>query len=151
QLKPMFQKYIIPRNQHNTDDLDDIAFAQIVMNHDRSCPFLSEDRLCNIQKTLGEKLLSITCDTYPRNYINVDSVLERSLSVSCPSAAELILLNEKPMQFDRIDTDVQLRNNQTPVLNTSLNENDKPYPFFRRYDPSLFLYCRIEPILYGNV
>ncbi|WP_274594837.1 hypothetical protein [Desulfosporosinus fructosivorans] len=35
---------------------------------------------------------------------SVDGVLERSLCVSCPRAAELILLDEKPMQFDSSET-----------------------------------------------
>lgn len=129
QLKPMFQKYIIPQNQCNNPS--DIAYAQMEMDQNCRCPFFAEDGLCNIQRTLGEEALSITCDTYPRNYNHIDSILERSLSVSCPSAAELILLNEMPMQFDRIETPIPVRNHKTPFLNTAINESNKPYRYFQ--------------------
>ncbi|EFO7222056.1 lysine-N-methylase, partial [Salmonella enterica subsp. enterica serovar Enteritidis] len=31
-----------------------------------SCPYLDDDRLCKVQKTLGAKALSYTCTTFPR-------------------------------------------------------------------------------------
>lgn len=31
-----------------------------------NCPYLDEDRLCRVQKTLGAKALSHTCSSFPR-------------------------------------------------------------------------------------
>lgn len=65
------------------------------------CPFLSENKLCDIYKALGEEYLSNTCATYPRLNCQVDGVMEQGLSLSCPEAARLILLNKESIQFDQ--------------------------------------------------
>jgi lysine-N-methylase len=64
-----------------------------------SCPFLAEG-LCAIQKKLGEQYLSTTCAKYPRVLNVVDNVLQRSLDLSCPEAARIVLLDPNPMEFD---------------------------------------------------
>jgi lysine-N-methylase len=46
--------------------------ALIPLEPSRPCPFLSAERLCQIQTTLGEALLSSTCDTFPRQATQVD-------------------------------------------------------------------------------
>ncbi|AIF50296.1 flagellin lysine-N-methylase [Pelosinus sp. UFO1] len=125
-LKPMFHDHIMI----NIDSTGNSSYARIAMNN-YVCPFLTEDRLCIIQKTLNEESLSITCDTYPRTFNNLDGLLERSLCVSCPSAAELVLMNEEPMQFNSSETVVLVRNNQIPVLNTGDDVNAKPYRYFQ--------------------
>ena len=67
------------------------------------CPFLERDRLCWIQKNCGESYLSDVCATYPRVYRRIgsgdDAVMERSLVLSCPMAANLALLPKEPMRF----------------------------------------------------
>ena len=57
--------------------------------------FLTEDKLCIIQKTYGEKFLSQTCSSYPRRLFRFGEVIEKSLSPTCPLAAELILNPER--------------------------------------------------------
>lgn len=59
-----------------------------------SCPFLGEDRLCSIQKHYGAELLSSTCSVYPRSLAVVDGFLEGSVSLSCPEAARMVLLQQ---------------------------------------------------------
>ena len=68
------------------------AFAKIKMDGANRCPLLSEDRLCRIQQTYGEPLLSHSCATYPRIVSTVEGVEERALTLSCPEAARLVLL-----------------------------------------------------------
>ena len=69
------------------------AFAQIRMNPSRKCPLLSADGLCRIQMEHGEEFLPHSCATYPRVTSCVDGVTEKALSLSCPEAARLVLLN----------------------------------------------------------
>lgn len=64
-----------------------------------SCPLLDGDRLCEIQLNFGEEFLSNTCAEFPRRVFVIDDFAERSLSMTCPIAAELALLDPKPMQF----------------------------------------------------
>lgn len=64
----------------------------------QECPFM-EEKLCAIQKTLGEDKLSDTCATYPRNNRVSGGQHEQSLTLSCPEAARLALLKADAMDF----------------------------------------------------
>jgi lysine-N-methylase len=68
-------------------------FAKIRMNSANQCPLLSEDHLCRIQSELGEGFLSHACAAYPRIRTSIGGVEETALSLSCPEAARLVLLN----------------------------------------------------------
>lgn len=72
-------------------------YASIQLKGDR-CPFLSE-KLCAIQKGLGEDHLSYTCATFPRIIQQVFGRVERSLDLSCPEAARLALTDPRPIHF----------------------------------------------------
>lgn len=71
------------------------TFAQIRMNSSHKCPLLSADGLCSIQAGHGEEFLPHACATYPRVTYSIDSATEQALSLSCPEAARLVLLNPK--------------------------------------------------------
>ncbi len=95
------------------------------------CAFLSNG-LCGIQKKLGTEYLSIMCATYPRVMNVVDDVLERSLDLSCPEAARVVLLDPSPMEFDENDGaphDARLGN--LSVLRTLDANSSEPYRYFR--------------------
>lgn len=64
----------------------------------RACPFL-EQKLCSVQRDLGEDKLSNTCATYPRTHVSIDKVHEQSLTLSCPEAARLALLSADAFEF----------------------------------------------------
>jgi lysine-N-methylase len=117
----------------NTGNPSDDNYARIKLSS-AACPFLSEG-LCSIQKKLGEGYLSFMCSAYPRVTNVVDDVLQRSLDLSCPEAARIVLLDPNPMQFDEEEgppRDPRLgpmsRLSTTP---TSNGESDKPYQHFR--------------------
>ncbi|MGI4826592.1 MAG: flagellin lysine-N-methylase [Janthinobacterium lividum] len=76
----------------------DNHFCSIRRKSDGSCPFFGEDQLCGIQKHYGPGLLSATCSIYPHSLAVVDGVLEGSLSLSCPEAARVVLLQENSTQ-----------------------------------------------------
>jgi lysine-N-methylase len=68
-------------------------FAQFRMNPSGKCPLLSAGSLCQIQVEHGEGFLPHSCATYPRVMYSIDGVTEKALSLSCPEAARLVLLN----------------------------------------------------------
>jgi lysine-N-methylase len=108
----------------------DDNFARINLSGP-ACPFLSEG-WCAIQKKLGEEYLSIMCSQYPRVMNMVDDVLQRSLDLSCPEAARVMLLDPNPMEFDEEDhprNDPRLAN--LSVLSTTDESSQKPYAHFR--------------------
>ncbi|MGP0074077.1 MAG: flagellin lysine-N-methylase [Bryobacteraceae bacterium] len=114
----------------NTDRTSDDNYARINLNGP-SCPFLDES-LCSIQKKLGEESLPMMCSAYPRVMNVVDDVLQRSLDLSCPEAARIVLLDPNPMEFDTDDgprRDPRLGN--LSILRTLNGTSDKPYQYFR--------------------
>lgn len=106
------------------------AFAEVVLQDNR-CPFLTDEKLCHIQKTHGESYLSVTCSIFPRNYNMVNGQLELSLDFSCPHAARLALLDPLPMRFSLTNVQDDPRINRIPTL--SLSDTKYPnrmYPYF---------------------
>lgn len=57
---------------------------------DRSCPYLDADGLCTLYTKTDGRLCEI-CSKYPRFFEEYDGFSETGLSVSCPTAAALIL------------------------------------------------------------
>ncbi|MBN1064033.1 flagellin lysine-N-methylase [Clostridium botulinum] len=116
ELNPLIKRYI-SRNRSNIKCEDN--YAKIKLKNDL-CPFLDEKRLCRIQLEKGHSYLSKVCITYPRMINKVDGVLEKSLTMSCPEAARLALLNKNPMEFDQ---DIELI--ETPyIYSLNLNTSD---------------------------
>lgn len=123
-LKALFSKYL------DFERKSTIPSQTYVKLEQQSCPFLTEERFCQIQQRLGEDALSLTCSTYPRFFNQINGVLERSLCISCFKAAQLILLNKEPMQFIRSKEPVILRPQTFGAIRSSSEVMLKPYAYF---------------------
>ena len=62
-----------------------------ILQENGACPFLNSDGLCSIQLERGEENISQLCRNYPRQIYKIGGIIERSLTLSCPIAAQLIL------------------------------------------------------------
>ena len=62
-----------------------------LLNKKGKCSFLDSDGLCCIQKNVGEEYLTDVCAIYPRKYVLFDDYVIKSLSLSCPVAARMLL------------------------------------------------------------
>jgi lysine-N-methylase len=83
------------RIQPNLTSKSDRDFAQMQLQPNGDCPFLSAERLCSIQIEHGAEALSPTCSEFPRSSRRIDGREETSLQLSCPEAARLVLLNRQ--------------------------------------------------------
>lgn len=118
----------ITRNRTNANPAN---YAKIVLNSNGSCPFIDEDKLCAIQRKIGEQYLSVTCTTYPRISNTINGTLEKSLTMSCPEATRRALLNPDLMEFDELEYDITNRHNAGLVLNTSdMKLAQRPQKYF---------------------
>ena len=63
------------------------------------CPFLDGEGLCRIHRELGQEYTSLTCREHPRFTEDFGTLLETSLSASCPEAARLLLADHAPLSF----------------------------------------------------
>lgn len=64
-----------------------------------ACPMLCENNLCYIQKNLGEDFLADTCAVFPRRTFVIGNTITRTLSLFCPIAAKLALIDSNPLKF----------------------------------------------------
>ena len=64
-----------------------------------------------LQRDYGEEFLSVTCATYPRLTRDFGKFFERSLTPTCPVAAELILFQEEPMKFSLTEVPEKIHSN----------------------------------------
>lgn len=79
--------------------------ALIPLVQDNACPFFNEERLCSIQGSLGEALLSSTCDTYPRQATLLDGQIDLVGRLSCPEVTRLVLLADDAMAMETVPAD----------------------------------------------
>ena len=67
------------------------------------CPMWRQDGLCRIQAELGEAALCHTCREFPRLLHDYGDFRERTLELSCPEAARLLLTEPYlPMQEENV-------------------------------------------------
>ena len=92
-LKSFLDSSLIPHPQPTR-----MVHAHLRLNPDHACPLLSSDSLCRIQSELGHTALPIGCQTFPRVLHRIDGTVETSLSLSCPTAARLVLLSPDTFQ-----------------------------------------------------
>ena len=81
------KKYLVKNNTETN-----ISFGKI-KNKNLSCPFLTENKLCDAYNILGKESLSIGCSTYPRVIKRVGSESFIAGETSCPEITKLCLSN----------------------------------------------------------
>lgn len=79
----------------NPDARNNFQYARLKFPPAGCCPFLADDNLCSIQKKYGSELLSKTCARYPRALVRFEGRVQKSLYLSCPEAARIVLLNRQ--------------------------------------------------------
>ncbi len=93
ELKQLTEKSFVP----NGDTPD--GYYRIEFDERGKCPFVTDDRLCSIQKELGAEYLSNTCMSYPRTNIITGNVIYRFCNTSCHVVMERLLNVEKTMDL----------------------------------------------------
>ena len=80
------------------------------------CPLLTDGGLCLLQLEYGEEFLSLTCRTYPRQTFSFGNFFERSLSLTCPLAAEMILFTDAPLSFEIVEVSEKVHGGKTILV-----------------------------------
>lgn len=88
----------------------------IKLNDDtQNCPYLTENSLCQVQKTLGHQALSFTCKIFPRVEQTFKHDIRKSLNLSCPEVASNLLTDPNAMMLNE-STILKPTANTAPVL-----------------------------------
>ncbi|HFQ7236332.1 TPA: flagellin lysine-N-methylase [Citrobacter braakii] len=80
-----------------------------------NCPYLTEESLCQVQKTLGAQALSTTCQTFPRVERVYKNDVRKSLNLSCPEVVGIVLTDPNAMILNEKST-VKPQANVKPAL-----------------------------------
>ncbi|WP_131997246.1 flagellin lysine-N-methylase [Acidipila rosea] len=88
-LRTKVEQHLLLTPEKNSD----AYYASIQHDSRGFCPFL-EESLCGLQKKHGPEYLSHTCANYPRSSRQIDGLTEKTLLLSCPEAARLVLLEQ---------------------------------------------------------
>lgn len=89
-------------------DEDGIRFT---LTKERRCCFLNDCNLCDLYTALGEEHLCDTCTDFPRFSEEFGDLKEKGISLSCPTAAELILNHEDVLTFEEDEVDEMISMN----------------------------------------
>lgn len=73
---------------------------RFTLTENKRCCFLNDCNLCDLYTALGEEHLCETCTEFPRFYECFGDLKEKGISLSCPTAAELILTHEEPLTWE---------------------------------------------------
>lgn len=119
ELENLIKRKIMPPSSSENG----IKMGNICLNADASCPFLTQSKLCLIHLKKGEEYLPNICFTYPRIFNIVDGIIEKSLILSCPEAARLVLLNNKGIEFVEIEESCETRNMFKRVIDKNHFQN----------------------------
>jgi lysine-N-methylase len=120
--------------QLNTTNPTTSDYARIPLTVQSACPFLDAERLCVIQKQLGQEMLSVTCATYPRAVSTNGGQAEHALNLSCPEAARLTLLD--PDLLRNGGWRVTRRNHYAAVLYDAVHPPPQPKDMSDNSHPS---------------
>ena len=83
-------------------DEDGIRFT---LTDKKRCCFLNDCNLCDLYTALGEEHLCETCTDFPRFSEVFGDLKEKGISLSCPTAAGLILDHEDKLTFEESEED----------------------------------------------
>ncbi|WP_020189209.1 flagellin lysine-N-methylase [Kurthia sp. Dielmo] len=95
-IKNELQKNI-KRNRSAT--VNAFTYGQFKMDENNACTMLTKEGLCGIQNRLGENALCHTCTIYPREISTINNIFEKTLTLSCPEAARIVLNHPEGLDF----------------------------------------------------
>lgn len=114
----------------NSSNPNENLYAQMKLDENNQCNFLTEDRLCGIQQQLGESFLCNTCSVYPRIINKLDDILEKSGTISCPEVARLALLNKDGIEFEINNGDAPYKIYQGELQSNAFKTNSIEHNFW---------------------
>ncbi|MGE7922794.1 flagellin lysine-N-methylase [Viridibacillus arvi] len=100
-------------------------YGKMKLNSEGACNLLDNNALCKIHSQLGEDYLCNTCSVYPRILNQVDDIVEKSLTLSCPEAARLALLKPGGIDFIEEEESDQIKG----FIMKKISSNEE-YPYF---------------------
>lgn len=84
----------------------ELCFAAMKLKENGDCPFWDADRLCMLQKELGEAAMCHTCRIFPRLFCKVGNDMFIGLcSLNCSRTAELLIKHSEGLEIVEAEYD----------------------------------------------
>lgn len=105
----IIDKDTLEKYRNNKSDFSKKLNSKIILYQDNepgfklegeNCPFLNSNNLCDIYINLGEENLCNTCKAFPRIIEVYGNIKEISLSLGCPEATRLLLMEKDKIKFE---------------------------------------------------
>lgn len=125
------------------------AEGQFRIREDGRCPFLNDNNLCDLYAELGEDALCVTCNQYPRFTTEFGNTRETGIALSCKTAAELILKDNRTPGFeikDDPDSFPSLNNIDAELYFGLVKARDKAYEIV--WDRKRNIWDRVSLLVY---
>lgn len=85
---------------------NELCYAAVRLGENGDCPFLDGDKLCMLQKELGESALCHTCRVFPRLFYKVgDEAYVGLCSLNCCRTAELLISHPEGLVISESEYD----------------------------------------------
>ena len=99
------QEEIFQHTDWVEDENENVDIMVLKLREDGVCSWLDEkDCLCSLQKKYGENFLTAICQSFPRvTYKLNEDFFEQSMTLTCPLAANLILLPTEQITFSEVN------------------------------------------------
>lgn len=102
----------------------------IELNEDKKCPFLNEEKLCNLVLNFGDEVLSKTCASFPRQVHKFDHRKEYSLVPCCPEVVDMLNQQDEikfTQNMANMDEDIlfQIRTMMIRIIQNQQYSNSK--------------------------
>lgn len=139
---PEMAEKLLKYVKRNRKSHDDSSYAKFILDDNQKCHMMLDDGLCSIHKELGEEFLCNTCAVYPRSFTRVGEVTEKSLSLSCPEAARIVLLRKEGIGFIETEEPQDTRG----LMNREMKLEKHPHFWNLRIFTIQLLQSRQQPI-----
>jgi len=140
--QPEMSDKLLKYVKRNRKEYDDSNYAKFILDDNKKCHMMLDDGLCSIHKDLGEEFLCNTCAIYPRHLTRVGHVTEKSLTLSCPEAARVVLLRKEGIGF----IEAEESKNTRGLMNRELLLDKHPHFWDLRVFSIQLLQSRQQPI-----
>ena len=104
ELENSAREEILEHTEWVEDEVENVDIMVLKLREDGVCSFLDEDCLCSLQKNHGENFLTAICQSFPRVTYKLDeNFFEQSLTLTCPLAANSVLLPNESITFTEVE------------------------------------------------
>lgn len=91
------------------------------------CPFLNQEKLCDICIELGEEALSEVCTEYPRFVMEYENVREKILSLSCEEVGRIVFSKDEKMTWEEWEIPGELSDEEDAEAEDGMTEAADAY------------------------